>query len=161
MIIFGILNLFIVLLFCCCLNSYFIAKHIYVFRNSYFDEEFNEKSAIFWIRFINILLTFFMILFELPISDNIYQLQFFQVLNQGFYDENVNPGIVYTFFTTMVIFTIIGNHIFDTVFPWKASILGFNFIILRSQYSERVDLNQRIVVDPLRVQQSLYNKVEL
>ena len=121
MIILGILNLLIVLFFFCCLNSYFIAKHIYVFRNSYFDEEFNEKSVMFWIRLIHISLSSFMTIFELAKADNIYHLMFFQVLNQGFYDENVNPGIVYNWFTTMVIFNIIGNHIFWTQFTLKST----------------------------------------
>ena len=67
---------------------------------------------MFWIRLINISLSSFMVIFELAIADNIYQLGFFQVLNQGFYDENVNPGIVYNWFTALVIFIIIGNYIF-------------------------------------------------
>ena len=110
MIIIGALNFFILLSFYCCLNSYFIAKHIYVFRNSYFDEEFNEKTAMFWIRFSNTLLSFVLLLFEFALAENVYQLGCFQVFNQGFYDENVNPGIVYICFSTVVISTIIGKH---------------------------------------------------
>ena len=109
MIILGILNLLIVLFFFCCLNSYFIAKHIYVFRNSYFDEEFNEKTAMFWIRFSNIFLSFVLLLFEFALAENVHQLGCFQALNQGFYDENMDPGIVYICFSTVVFFIIIGN----------------------------------------------------
>ena len=110
MIILGGLNELVAFLFFNCLNSYFIAKHFYVFRNSYFDDEFNENEAMFWIRFSNFLSSFVMLLFEFALAENIYQLSMLQVLNQGFYDENINLGIVHNCVSTMVFFTIIGNY---------------------------------------------------
>ena len=110
MIILGGLNVLVVFLFFNCLNSYFIAKHFYVFRSSYFDDEFNENEAMFWIRFMNFLSSFVMLLFEFALSENIYQFSMLQVLNQGFYDENINFGIVHNCFSTLVFFTIIGNY---------------------------------------------------
>ena len=110
MIILGGLNELVVFLFFNFLNSYFIAKHFYIFRNKYFDDEFNENVVMFWIRFLNFLSSFVMLLFEFALAENIYQLSMLQVLNQGFYDENLNLGIVHNCLSTLVFFTIIGNY---------------------------------------------------
>lgn len=109
MIILGGLNELVVFLFFNLLNSYFIAKYFYVFRNKYFGDEFNENGAMFWIRFINFLSSFIMLLFEFALSEDIYQFSMLQVLNQGYYDENINFGIVHNILSTLVFFTIIGN----------------------------------------------------
>ena len=52
------------------------------------------------------------------------------------------------------------SDIMVTPKPSVASILQFNIIIQKPQYSERVGRNQRIAVDQLRVLRSLYNKVK-
>ena len=65
---------------------------------------------MFWIRFLNFLSSFVMLLFEFALAENIYQLSMLQVLNQGFYDENLNLGIVHNCLSTLVFFTIIGNY---------------------------------------------------
>ena len=108
MLILGGICHFVVFLFFSFGWSYFLAKHIYIFRNSYFDEDFNEETVVFWIRFFNVFFSFFLLLLEFILAENLLQLTFLQVLSQGFFDENVNPGIVYLCFSSVVAFTMIG-----------------------------------------------------
>ena len=49
-----------------------------------------------------------MLLLEFIFAENVLQLSFLQVLSQGFFDENVDPGIVYHCFSSVVAFTMIG-----------------------------------------------------
>ena len=104
-------------IFISCVFSYFLVKYLIVFKSFLFNHEnFDEEIMLFKIRFFNTFLSLFLNIIEYGCIENIYQLYYQQILNQGYHDKNIEilqtgPIKMYFFFGIMVIIVGIQFHI--------------------------------------------------